>query len=105
MPSSRRWTRAHGSSIRRTSAHPEATDAFVTKLGPTSARVYSTYLGGSSDDQGTGIAVDLTASAYVVGITGSTDLPRAGRPSQGHNGGGWDAYVAKLAAAACTASS
>ncbi len=60
-----------------------AVDAFVTKLNPTgSALVYSTYLGGSSNDQfdgaaGTsgGIAVDATGNAYVTGDTESTDFP------------------------------
>jgi len=51
-------------------------DAFVTKLNPAgNALVYSTYLGGGSDDQGTGIAVDRAGDAYVVGATTSTDFP------------------------------
>jgi hypothetical protein len=37
--------------------------------------VYSTYLGGSNLDQGFGIAVDSTGSAYVAGFAGSTDFP------------------------------
>jgi hypothetical protein len=54
---------------------PSPTDAFVTKLDPTgSALVYSTYLGGSSIDQGFGIAVDAQGAAYVTGSTGSTDF-------------------------------
>ncbi|HEV8306236.1 MAG TPA: SBBP repeat-containing protein, partial [Methylomirabilota bacterium] len=47
-------------------------DAFVTKLNPTgTALVYSTYLGGSGDDQGHGIQVDASGHAYVTGYTGS----------------------------------
>ena len=50
-------------------------DAFVTKLDPTgSALVYSTYLGGSGDEDGRGIAVDAAGAAYVTGITSSTDF-------------------------------
>lgn len=53
-------------------------DAFVTKLGPTGALVYSTYLGGTDDDRGNGIAVDDQGSAYVVGETSSADFPTQG---------------------------
>jgi hypothetical protein len=43
-------------------------DAFVTKINATgSALVYSTYLGGRSDDVGYGIAVDGSGNAYEIG--------------------------------------
>ena len=45
-----------------------ASDAFVAKLNAAgSALVYSTYLGGSIDDQAIGIALDSTGNAYVTG--------------------------------------
>jgi hypothetical protein len=51
-------------------------DAFVTKINPAgSALVYSTYLGGSGQDEGSGIAVDQNGNAYVVGATTSTSFP------------------------------
>ena len=51
-------------------------DAFVTKLNPDgSALVYSTYLGGSSEDGAAAIAVDDSGNAYVVGGTRSMDFP------------------------------
>jgi hypothetical protein len=50
-------------------------DAFVAKLNTTgSALLYSTYLGGSSEDNGSGIAVDSSGNAYVTGFTTSTDF-------------------------------
>jgi len=53
-------------------------DAFVTKINPAgSALVYSTYLGGSGTDYGTGIAVDSSGSAYVTGPVASEDFPLA----------------------------
>src|SRR5216117_1725182 len=51
-------------------------DVFVTKLNPTgSAPVYSTYIGGSGGDSGTGIAVDSAGNAYVTGGTNSANFP------------------------------
>ncbi len=51
-------------------------DAFVTKLNPTgSALVYSSYLGGSQNDEGTGIAVDAGGNAYVEGDVSSPNFP------------------------------
>ena len=71
-------------------------DAFVTKLNPTgSALVYSTYLGGSSNEGGNGIAVDFSGNAYVTGQTTSTNFPTA-NPLQPSAGGEQDAFVAKL---------
>ena len=59
-----------------TSANGGLYDASVAKLDPTGAAlVYSTYLGGSSTDEGLGIAVDASGSAYVTGITQSSDFP------------------------------
>ena len=76
-------------------------DAFVAKLNPTgSALVYSTYLGGSDQDQGSGIAVDGAGRAYVTGYTVSTNFPTMS-PLQPANAGGQygDAFVAKINAA------
>ena len=43
-------------------------DAFVAKVNPTgSGLVYFTYLGGSFDNRGNGIAVDGAGNAYVTG--------------------------------------
>jgi len=39
--------------------------------------VYSTYLGGSGDDQAGGVAVDADGNVYVAGSTDSTDFPLA----------------------------
>jgi hypothetical protein len=72
------------------------THAFASKLNPTGAFVYTTYLGGSSDDVGNGIAVDSAGNAYVTGTTSSTDFPITANALQPTSGGGSDAFVAKL---------
>ncbi|MEG4960200.1 DUF7948 domain-containing protein, partial [Microcoleus sp. K4-C2] len=74
-------------------------DAFVTKINASgSALVDSTYLGGSGDDYGNGIAVDTAGGIYVAGGTNSTNLPIA-NPLQAANGGGdSDAFITKIIA-------
>jgi hypothetical protein len=75
-------------------------DAFVSKLNPSgSALVYSTYLGGSSDDAGNDMAIDPDGNAYVVGNTMSTNFPvkNAIQPTFGGDiqiGG--DAFITKF---------
>ncbi|MCL6599008.1 MAG: SBBP repeat-containing protein [Alicyclobacillus macrosporangiidus] len=77
-------------------------DVFVTKFSPTgNTLLYSTYLGGSGDDVGNGIAVDSSGSAYVTGDTSSTNFPTQ-NPFQGALAGGDDAFVAKLSPAGNT---
>jgi hypothetical protein len=51
------------------------TEAFVTKLNPRGRVVYSTYLGGTANEEGWGIAVDRAGSAHVTGNTDSADFP------------------------------
>jgi CSLREA domain-containing protein len=71
-------------------------DAFVTKLSPSgSALVYSTFLGGSGVDDGTGIAVDSAGNAYVIGDTSSTDFP-TNNPLQPANGSYDNTFISKL---------
>ena len=60
------------------------------------ALVYSTYLGGSGVDGGTGIAVDGAGSAYVTGYTRSSNFPTQS-PYQGNLRGFQNAFVAKVA--------
>ena len=69
-------------------------DAFVAKISSTGTKVYATYYGGSGDDRGTGIAVNATG-VYITGFTASTNLPVI-TPLQLNNGGGFDAFLAKL---------
>ena len=67
----------------------QAGDMFLLKLNSTgSALVYSTYVGGSGYDVGTGIVVDSTGDAYVGGGTSSLDFPATVGAFQTVNKGG-----------------
>jgi hypothetical protein len=71
-------------------------DVFVSKINPTgTALIYSTYLGGNRADQGLGIAVDASGSAYVTGVSASTDFPTTPGAFQ-TTGLDTDVFVAKL---------
>jgi hypothetical protein len=72
-------------------------DAFVAKVNPSgTALLYSGFLGGSDGDGSSGIAVDSSGNAYVVGYTGSGDFPAVVGPDLSYNGGYYDAFVAKI---------
>ncbi len=80
-------------------------DAFATKLSPAGdALVYSTYLGGSDDDdKAYGIAVDSNNHAYVSGWTCSGDFPTTDGAFMTSPGGvsypdTWDAFASKIVA-------
>jgi hypothetical protein len=84
----------------QTNPNPDSFEAFVTKLAPDgSALAYSTYLGGTGNDLGLGIAVDLLGSAYVAGVTQSPDFSTTAGAYQQTNAGVYDAFVVKIAAA------
>ena len=72
-------------------------DVFVTELSASgSSLVYSTYIGGSSDDSGNAIAVDASGDAFVAGGTDSSDFPTKGAFQSTFGGGGVDAFVLEL---------
>ena len=77
--------------------------AFVTKLNPTGDKLlYSTYLGGNTDNTeelGAEVAVDATGNAYVTGSTSSIDFPTTPGAFQPTRKGETDAFVTKLNAA------
>jgi Beta-propeller repeat len=75
--------------------HAGNVDLFISKVSPSGALLYSTYLGGSGEEVGLGIAVDATGSAYVTGYTGSSDFPVVSA-FQATRAGGADVFVAKV---------
>jgi len=80
-----------------------AGDVFVSKLTSTgSALSYSSYLGGTGDDSGAGIAVDSAGYAYVTGNTASSNFPTKNPVQPTYGGGPNDAFVAKVDVRAAT---
>ena len=79
-------------------------DAFVTKLTRRGSwLVYSTYLGGTADEntdalvrRNAGVAVDTFGEAYVTGVTGGLAFPTTANAVQPMYGGANDAFVARL---------
>jgi hypothetical protein len=72
-------------------------DAFVTKLSSSgNALIYSTYLGGTGDDYGNGIAVDGSGCAFVTGYTGSSNFPTLNPYQETFQGGYRDVFVTML---------
>jgi uncharacterized protein (TIGR03437 family) len=75
-------------------------EGYVTKLNPSgSGLVYSTYLGGSDDDQIFALALDPGGAAYVTGQTASQDFPfTSGAYLSSIKGAAQTAFVTKLSA-------
>jgi hypothetical protein len=88
---------------RRASAYYH--DAFVAKVSPQGALIYSSYLGGLYTDEGHGIAVGPSGSVYVTGVTNSENFPITPDAYQPQISGGGcsytfdcpDAFVVKIA--------
>lgn len=75
-----------------------SSDVYVTKLDPAGASLlYSTYLGGSGDDESFAITVDASGNVYLAGDTDSLNFPvTSGAFSTAYNGGMTDAFISKL---------
>src|SRR5205085_175124 len=72
------------------------TDAFLTIFDEKGASIkLSTFLGGSSNDEGAAVTLDSRDNIYLAGITESANFPVA-NPAQAGLGGGFDAFVTKL---------
>jgi uncharacterized repeat protein (TIGR01451 family) len=68
---------------------------FNTNVAPASSLVYSTFLGGNSDDHADAVAIDSSGNAYVAGFTDSTNFPHGASFGSGTN----SVFIAKLNAA------
>lgn len=88
------WPGAVGSTIQANNAG--LADAFVTRLDSTGTSVlFSTFLGGSLDDNARGVALDGNGNIYVAGDTASSNF-HTQSPYQTGIAGGVDGWVAKI---------
>lgn len=72
------------------------TDGFIIKLTETGSRVYATYLGGTSFDKVTSLAIGKDNSVFVTGFTFSSNFPTTpGVVDVIYNSGG-DAFATKI---------
>ena len=72
-------------------------DSFVTKINKSgTAMIYSTYIGGSGDDNARSIAVDASGCAYITGYTDSTNFDCTTGAFQTTNAGGRDVFASKF---------
>ena len=75
-------------------------DVFVSKFSPSGILLYSVFIGGHGDEQGSSIAVDpfdtSDSYVYVVGQTDSEDFPTVNALQGSFGGGESDAFVLKL---------
>jgi len=72
-------------------------DCFIFKIDLSdNSVVYSTFIGGSKGDIGTGIAIDNEGNIYVTGRTESVDFPMLNAHDSSFNGGTYDCFVLKL---------
>ncbi len=65
-------------------------------LSGTASLLYSTFLGGTGGDGGTGVALDGSGNVYVTGYTNSTNFPTTVGAFQTTYGGSGDVFVAKF---------
>lgn len=75
-----------------------ADDGFQSVLSADGSSLpFSTFLGGSDDDQAAGVAVTTTGEVYVGGHTASTDFPTtADAYAPDYSGGNSDGFLAKI---------
>jgi len=77
--------------------HGGVADVIITKLNSAgNSIVYSTFLGGSDEDWGLGIALDSTGAAYVTGYALSTDYPVFNALQPLFGGGFIDSFITKI---------
>jgi hypothetical protein len=71
-------------------------DMVVVRLNATGTRLWSTYYGGTNFEQGKGVASDNSGNCYVIGTTGSSNMPVLNSLQANFGGGTYDAMIVKF---------
>ena len=72
-------------------------DAFISKFDKTlTTLLYSTFIGGGSDEKANAVALDVNNSIFICGVTNSSNLPASGWKSD--YSGLTDGFAAKISA-------
>jgi hypothetical protein len=84
-------------------SHNGSSDVFVAKLSGTGASLFwSTFLGGSSDDNGLALALDQLGSAVLTGYTASAEFPTTPGAYDTTANGSYDVLLSKLSSTGST---
>ncbi len=73
-------------------------DCFIVKFDSQGNGIFSTFIGGGSDNQAFAIAVDGQGNSYITGETNSDSYPQVNPPFQHSRHGNIDAFVTELSA-------
>src|SRR5260370_31277416 len=73
-------------------------DCFVVKFDSQGNRIFSTFVGGGSDDLASSIAVDSQGNSYITGQTLSDSYPPVNASFQHSRHGANDAFVTEISA-------
>ncbi len=76
------------------SAFGGESDAFLSKLAPSGIPVWTTFLGGSGDEDGRDIIIGNDGNLHIIGRTDSADFPVTPNALQSQIGGGTDVFYA-----------
>jgi len=85
--------------VARSSARPatNSIDVFVCKYRLSDSQVmYTTFIGGTSEDRALAVAADNSGNAYICGETLSADFPATNALEHLQGGASWNSFVAKL---------
>lgn len=75
-------------------------DAFVASFDAAGALRWGSYIGGTDDDLGNGVALGPNGDVYVAGRAASFTLPTTTQALQAQRRGGDDAFLTRIGAAA-----